>query len=195
MGFQATLEFGKAGESAIAKWITSRGGIVLPVYEKIINEGKGPQLFCLGRKLIAPDILTFHPTKKTCCWVEAKHKTAFAWHRKTKQWVTGIDLPHYMDYIEVDKISPWPVWLLFLHRGGQAKDSPPQSPAGLFGNPLKYLINHESHRHKNGGKRGMVYWSLDRLQKLCSLDKINIQPNPGQSTGRPNPQTPGTRTA
>lgn len=143
----------------------------MPVYEKLIDEGKGPQIFTPGRQLIAPDMFAFKTTG--AMWIEAKHKTAFTWHRLTKCWVTGIDLRHYADYCEVDNITPWPVWLLFLHRGGQAKDSPPNSPAGLFGNKLSILRKNEHHRHENWGSGGMVYWAVDALKLMAELSAVD----------------------
>jgi len=166
----AIYQYGIAGESAITAWLRSRGFTVLPVYEKVIDEGKGPQLYLPERSLIAPDLFTFKHDK--VLWVEAKHKTAFSWHRLTQRWVTGIDLRHYQDYLVIDKETPWPVWLLFLHEGGQAKDSPPNSPAGLFGNSLSKLAQCENHRHSNWGRSGMVYWAIDNLLKLETLEVI-----------------------
>lgn len=86
--------------------------------------------------------------------------------------MTGIDLRHYEDYCKVDDASPWPVWLLFLHRGGQAKDSPGNSPAGLFGKPLDYLRTHENHRHENWGRSGMVYWAHESLKLLADVEEL-----------------------
>lgn len=170
MTFQSSLDYGKAGESAIASWLRRRGFCVLPVYEKIIHEGKGPQLYMVDGELIAPDLLVFTGTKTM--WIEAKHKTAFTWHRLTGQWVTGIDLRHYADYCRVAQETPWPVWLLFLHDGGQAKDSPPNSPAGLFGHNLRYLQENEHHRHDNWGRSGMVYWAHDKLRLVATLEEV-----------------------
>lgn len=157
MSFQSNLAVGKADESAIARWLLSRGFSVLPVYEKIIDEGKGPQLFTGGGSLIAPDLLAIKAEKTL--WIEAKHKTAFTWHRMTGRWTTGIDLRHYRDYLRVAYVTTWPVWLLFLHDGGQAKDSPPNSPSGLFGNDLLVLAKNENHRSLRYGHSGMVYWA------------------------------------
>lgn len=170
MTFRTQLQVGKAGESAIAMWLRKNGATVLPVYEKIIDEGKGPQLFTPNTQLIAPDMLIYHGNEVQ--WIEAKHKTAFSWYRIGGYWVTGIDLCHYQDYCTVDDQSPWPVWLLFLHRGGQAKDSPEHSPSGLFGNPLKILRKRESHRSPNWGRSGMVYWAIDSLRKLATLESV-----------------------
>lgn len=168
--FYQSLQRGRVGESAIAKWLNSRGWHVLPVYEIEINEGKGPRVFSKGAQTIAPDMLVFKAND--CLWIEAKHKTAFTWHRITARWTTGIDIRHYIDYQKIQDTSPWEVWLLFLHDGGQAKDSPPDSPDGLFGNPLKYLIQHENHRSPNWGKSGMVYWAIEHLKQLATLEDV-----------------------
>lgn len=177
MRFEESLKFGQAGESDIARWLRRRGCTVLPVYEKIMDTGKGPQLFTSNVNLIAPDMLTYNGSK--IAWVEAKHKTAFTWHRITHRWTTGVDLRHYKDYLVVSEESPWPVWMLFLHRGGIAKDTPPnkqESPSGLFGNEIGVLRDQESHRSENWGRTGMVYWALVEdggpLIKLASLDDV-----------------------
>jgi hypothetical protein len=172
MSFHESLVMGQAGESAIAGWLKRKGFAVMPVYEKELETGKGPQLFMANGELIAPDLFVFHPDNKKVLWIEAKHKSAFTWHKITGRWTTGIDLRHYQDYCRVADISPWPVWLLFLQRGGQAKDSPPDSPAGLFGNTLAYLRKHENHRHANWGPSGMVYWAKESLRELASLEDV-----------------------
>lgn len=171
MGFEQQLRFGQAGESVIATWLRSRGRAVLPVYEKIMDTGKGPQVFMPQGSLVAPDLLTWGSVTSPC-WIEAKHKTAFSWHRISQRWVTGIDLRHYGDYCHVADMSPWPVWLLFLHRGGQAKDSPAESPAGLFGNDLAFLRLRENHRSANHGPTGMVYWAIGSLRKLADQSEL-----------------------
>ena len=177
MSFRDSYNYGFAGESAIARWFRGQGYAVLPVYEKIIDNGKGPRLYMPEGTLIAPDLFAFKQEK--AFWIEAKHKTAFSWHRATQRWVTGIDLHHYEQYCSVDDWAPWPVWLLFLHDGGQAKDSPPDSPAGLFGNKLAKLRICENHRHDNWGATGMVYWCADSLMKLAALEELVPLPAPG----------------
>lgn len=164
--FEKTLEFGQAGESVIAQWLRKRGNTVLPAYENIIDSGKGPRIFQPGGVLISPDFLCWNGEKVQ--WIEAKHKTAFTWHRLTERWETGIDLRHYTDYLKVSEQSPWPVWLIFLHDGGQAKDSPPNSPKGLFGNDLSYLREHVNHTDTRWGRSGMVYWAIESLRKMSA---------------------------
>lgn len=177
MSFRENLGYGQAGESEIARWLIGRGSTVLPVYEKIIDTGKGPQLYTAIGNLVAPDLVALKDQKFT--WIEAKRKSAFTWHRITQRWVTGIDLRHYEDYIKVREVVGAPVWLLFLHEGGQAKDSPKESPAGLFGSEIIQLMQNENHRHKNHGRSGMVYWARrddgGPLALIASVDEIRSE--------------------
>lgn len=166
MGFSDSLSYGKIAESYIAKYFLNKGYSVLPIYEKQIHEGKGPQLFIGDQAIIGTDMLVFNNDK--VFWIEAKHKTAFSWHRNTSRWVTGIDLRHYEHYIKIQEYTNWPVWIMFFHKGGKAKDSPDESPKGLFGNDLKVLIKTENHRRDKWGNSGMVYWAVDKLMLIES---------------------------
>ena len=168
--FNESLKYGQLGESRIAEWLKKQHYSVLPVYDIQINTGKGPQLFTPTENLIAPDMLAYRGSK--VLWFEAKRKAAFAWHRMSQAWTTGIDLKYYQHYCKVADKSPFKVWLLFLQEGGQAKDSPQTSPSGLYGNSLEYLRKHESHRHTNWGKHGMVYWDIISLKKIAALNEL-----------------------
>ena len=174
MSFEQSLSFGRVGEGAIATWFRRMGYSALPVYELELESGKGPQLFAPAEELIAPDLLIFNRSKGKVFWIEAKHKSAFTWHRITQSWNTGIDQRHYEHYLRVAELSPWPIWLLFLHESGIAKDTPPgkTSPTGLFGGELAYLNKHVHHVHENWGVSGMVYWTPETLRKLASLAEV-----------------------
>lgn len=166
--FEENLKAGKVGESLIARFLRGRGYSVLPVYEKEIDEGKGPVLFTArAGVLIAPDMLVFN--QRQMAWIEAKTKSAFTWHRATACWNTGINLPHWEDYLKIAEISPISIWIFFLHLNGEAKDTPEgmTSPTGLFGNSLKYLREHEHHRWVD-----MVYWGLMDLKKIADLEEV-----------------------
>jgi len=80
--FDKNLDFGQAGEGKIAQWLIKKGFSVLPVYEKILDTGKGPMLFMVEENVVAPDLLAFN--EERVLWIEAKHKTAFAWNRTRK---------------------------------------------------------------------------------------------------------------
>ena len=164
LNFEQKLHDGKVGESIIACWLRKRGFHVLPIYDKEMGEYKGPAVYLAdGEEVIAPDILAFDGSK--IIWIEAKHKHGFSWYRKTQKWVTGIDLKYYHEYIRISELVDWPIWIMFLHKGGQAKDSP-ESPSGLYGGELKNLLHRESHRSDKMGSEGMVFWAIDMLNKL-----------------------------
>lgn len=151
----------------------------MPVYEKILDTGKGPQVYTPEQSLVAPDILAFRGDGTL--WIEAKTKTVFSWYGIGKRWVTGIDLHHYRQYLKVAEVSPWPVWLLFLHTSSvtDSRDvskwgAPQTCPVGLFGGKLSYLSvpTNISHEHENWGKTGMIYWSHKTLTKIASLEDV-----------------------
>lgn len=178
--FKEKLAIGQAGESLISKWLQSRGHSIFPAYEINISHGKGPQMFSDGGELVLPDLLSFN--KGEVQWFEAKHKTCFTWHRKTRRWTTGIDLRHYLEYQEVQKATQKPVWLLFYHPNPKPdkRDLPycvGESPTGLFGGLISELSNSENHRSppynpnnefKGHGHSGMVYWSHEKLRLFTS---------------------------
>lgn len=175
MTFSENLERGKVAESAIARWLMRRGHSVLPVYEKSGGEYKGPQLFTHDSSFVAPDMVAF--ANGQTLFIEAKHKSAFTFWRIGGVFETGINLCHYFDYIKIRDVTKIRVWLLFLHKGCTAKDSPP-SPAGLFGNDISILERHESHRDTRWGSSGMVYWTRDvdggPLRKIAEYEDVII---------------------
>lgn len=172
--FQENLAFGKIGESDIACWVRARNSAVLPVYEKEIEEGKGPRLFGGSGEHVAPDMLVFPIVE----WLEAKHKSVWSWHRLTQRWVTGIDLNHYRGYQDTQRESGRRVWLFFLHRCDQPHPrdlnagSPRSCPTGLFGGTLDYLERNQNHTDSRWGRHGMVYWSSSILRQFATLAEV-----------------------
>jgi hypothetical protein len=169
--FADKLTFGQLGESAISRWLQSRGHSIFPAYEKQIGSGKGPQLFTSTGDLVLPDLLAFRDGNIR--WFEAKHKTCFTWHRITGRWTTGIDIRHYTEYQQVATVTSLPVWLLFWHPRAIPSDDdikhgcPAQCPTGLFGNDIAVLVGCESHRSTKWGRSGMVYWAEHSLRRLA----------------------------
>lgn len=176
MGFEQTLAQGRVGEGAISKWLQSRGHAVFPAYEVEKHSGKGPQLFAASGDLVLPDLLAFRAGRSI--WIEAKHKTRFAWNRTRQEWVTGIDLRHYDEYQAVAARTALPVWLLFLHPKAEPSPAdrehgcPPTCPTGLFGNDLNVLTKTESHRSDRHGRSGMVYWAVDQLRLVAPANEV-----------------------
>ena len=175
MNFEQSLTVGKTGESLIARYMLSRGHSVLPIYEVLPGNYKGPALYTATRgQLVAPDMLILGKDGKIT-WIEAKHKSAFAWYRKTQEWHTGIDCHHFEQYLQIQDLHPnIPIWLLFLHQNGRAKDTPEGmiSPTGLFGNSLTYLRDNVHQTDTRWGKHGMVYWGLTALRLLAPLEQL-----------------------
>jgi len=175
MNFKESLKNGRVGESIIAKYFMKKGYNILPVYEN--NESfKGPTVYKSDNsRLVAPDMIVFNPLKMF--WVEAKHKSAFSWHRKTKRWVTGIDIKHYKDYLQVKDLVNFELWLLFLHKDGVAKDTPEDkvSPCGLFGNSINFLSENINHKSDKWGNSGMVYWGVEKLKFIESLENLGLK--------------------
>ncbi|TXH15941.1 MAG: hypothetical protein E6R03_06390 [Hyphomicrobiaceae bacterium] len=188
MTFVEQLRRGQTlGEGPIAAWLMSRGNSVLPVYEKEIDTGKGPQLFTSKAGFAAPDLLTFNKARGPI-FVEAKYKTVFTWYRSRNVWTTGIDLRHYDEYKRVAEETGLPVWLLFFHDRSTPDNKdlrwncPLDSPTGLYGNCLSVLMHCESHRalpkdtqrlgHVGHGASGMVYWAEHSLVKLATKEDV-----------------------
>lgn len=187
MRFERALEFGKVAESLIARFMMARGHAVMPVYEVEKGRGKGPQIFAANAEFVAPDMLVFKSDGGQL-FIEAKHKTVFSWHRKTRRWVTGIDLRHYEDYRHVARMTQLPVWLMFYHGCDRPDERdirhgcPPRCPTGLFAGEIRHLAANENHRSpaldhsRDGlighGASGMVYWAVETLRRIASKDEV-----------------------
>jgi hypothetical protein len=183
MSFQREYSKGLIGESLIAAWFKARGNGVLPAYQVEIETGKGPQFFTADGDFVAPDMLVFGGQRSNgrppaMLWVEAKHKTAFSWHRESREWCTGIDLRHYEQYQQVERISRLPVWVMFLHRQDRPSDRdlaagcPSKCPTGLFGAALDSLKGCVHHRSANWGRDGMVYWTPSDFRLFANSDEL-----------------------
>lgn len=181
--FQKQLAFGQLAETDIARWLIAHGRTLLPVYDIEYTTGKGPRVFTKERQIVAPDLLVWGPNG--LCWIEAKHKSVFTWHRKTTRWTTGIDKRHWNEYLLVRERLSIPIWLLFLHisstpHKNDVRFCPPSCPVGLFGEEISVLaqtINHDcasSPFGKNGwGKSGMVYWAHETLRQLATVEEVS----------------------
>lgn len=176
--FAQQLEVGKTGEGIVATWLKAKGYSILPAYDIEIPHGKGPQFYTPEQSLVSPDMqaLIVRNGQTFGMWVEAKTKTRFTWYRKARAWQTGIDLRHYNDYIEVQRISGLPVWLVFVHQDSTpSKDDmrygcPPECPAGLFFNRLDVLqvsaqSGDDRYYTRNGRTYPMVYWNVSDLRR------------------------------
>ena len=174
--FAKRYQFGRAGELEIQSRLKKAGYNILATCQIVPESGHG------GPRIVTPTkndpvVADFFVWRGVVSrWIEVKHKSAFSWYRKTSCWVTGINLHQYRDYQEIERTSPWPLWLFFLHDGDYAIGSPfPDSPSGLFGNKLSYLTAHEHHRATQWGSSGMVYWAIEQLEPLDREAKQSIK--------------------
>ena len=171
MSFAANLVFGLLGESIIARWLNSKGWDVLPAYQVESEDGKGPRLYTASvGKLVTPDLLVFNAVQ--VMWAEAKRKTVFTWHRISNNPQTGIDLNHWREYLKVADVTPFAVWMLFLHEPGNMMDNGEPSPSGLYGASIEHLEQHVDHEHMNHGRHGMVYWNERDLTKIATYEEV-----------------------
>ena len=165
-------------ETRIARWLLSRGNILMPVYDIEIETGKGPRVFSRAFQAAAPDLYVWN--HNGAFWCEAKHKTVFTWYRKTKQWETGIDLHHWHHYERISSETKVPVWLLFLHelstpdiKDRKHECCPDSCPTGLFGEQMDVLHTKVSHTSGRYGRYGMVYWAHRDLRMLDTLENVS----------------------
>jgi len=176
--FEESLRVGRLSESAIVSWLRARGNGVITVYE-IQHEAKmGPRFLAShSRAFVAPDVLCFGGRGQVL-WCETKHKTVFSWHRKTGEWVTGVDLHHFRDYRRVSEETGLPVWLAFLHvsatpdNADKRHNCPDVCPTGLFVGEITRLAQQYNHTHENWGRNGMIYWSSRTLCRLAPAEEV-----------------------
>lgn len=175
--FQQKLAEGQIGESLIARYLRSLGWMILPVYEKEIENGKGPRLFLPyglpEQDLIAPDLQGMKYQKIR--WFEAKTKNTASFYKKKWRWQTGIDKRHWQDYRRVQDITNCPVWLLFLQQDKVDNNAPPNvepCPTGLFGCPVTQYWSDDGWYYRDGRRYDMVYWGIEELKRLATLADV-----------------------
>lgn len=194
--FDAARRLGRKTEYLVARYWMDRGWSVMLACDLEQGTGFGPRVWTRDeeadfRSIVVPDLLMWTP--HSVRWAEVKAKTVFSWDKgrnesHTRQWVTGIDLCCYEDYMAVEEITAIPVWLNFLHysddptRKNLDNGSPETCPTGLFARALAELVHCEHHRAPSRnpdrdeslghGRSGMVYWGIDELPLYASLDEI-----------------------
>ena len=174
--FQENLIMGQAGENVVARYlIYERGFSMLPVYQVLQGNYKGPRFYTKCGEKVAPDALGFKGG--SVFWFEIKTKTRFSWYRKTKTWQTGIDRSHYHDYLDISTMHPFPLWLLFFHTQHETHEGDGKCPVGLYGNDIQELSKCVAHEYTKNtpaqyGKCGMVYWNQASLKPIATIEEI-----------------------
>jgi hypothetical protein len=160
---------GDSQQKAWARLMAGRNNVVLPTYgiEEVDDRTKAPVLFVSdGKILVAPDILLLK--EGNGMWHEVKAKSSPSWRRfhPGPRWEHGIDYCHYRDYLEVERKSGSPVWIV-IHEAKSPLDTERESKIG--GPPLWLVIalseisKTGEHRPKwSCGSRGMGGWLWPR---------------------------------
>lgn len=103
-------QFGHVAEVRVAELLQSYGAYIIPSYAYSGSEEKAPKLNGIDHGFVIPDL---DVALKTRVWVEVKRKTSPSFYRKTQDWVHGIPLRHYNDYLQVERITHCDVWIVF----------------------------------------------------------------------------------
>lgn len=166
--FVELLEYGQEAEMTFREVFQSNGYSVLPVYEKVANDFKGPRITMPVGELVAPDLFIFGNGEEPR-WVEIKMKDSATWHYNGQKWCVGIDVRLFDDYVKIDAQTPFRVWILFLLNGGVSKNDPQEekSPEGFFGAPIRHLKDRESHRPHD-----IAYFPVSSLVRYSSVRDI-----------------------
>lgn len=183
--FEQMLARGRRAEDCVSQWLMwTRGYALLPVY-LIEEQEKGPRLYTKDKKLIVPDILAVRREQKKTSdirWLEVKAKSHFAWYRLGGgRWQTGINRKHYQHYLEVQRVTGIPVFLLFLHQNDipslsdRILGSPLICPIGLFCCHINVtpIQTGSFRRGTYSADTEMVYWSHAQLTPLASIDEVS----------------------
>jgi hypothetical protein len=105
--FEEQLEYGKAFENIIAKWMMNKGYFVTPKYLFTgENDNEAPMMFGKNKKLVIPDIDAAKQGKRI--WVECKRKKRMKCHP-----ATGFSTRLYNQYKEVQEITGSSVFIIF----------------------------------------------------------------------------------
>ena len=109
--FKKNLEFGKIAEKEIEAFFQKRGYYVVRSYDYNGGDNKSPKMFSYknSNDLILPDLDCSKNGVRI--WIECKHYTSSPFNRKLKIFVHGILKRHYLQYLEVQKITGCPVYL------------------------------------------------------------------------------------
>lgn len=154
---------GVAAEVDVAHMLQSHGAYVIPQYnyrQGAEGKNKGPRMRCRDHGLVLPDHDVMCPWPGTRIWVEVKAKS-----NPTPFWIKGgvlqhgIDLSHYNDYLEVEKISGNEVWLVVCE--------PDNTWIGC--GRLRTLKYDHKRPINNYGKGGMIYFNRDVFDPLDVL--------------------------
>lgn len=167
-------QWGTSAEALIRRWYQESGCFVVPVHA--IEDGGAPLLTGLLRKHVLPDFQVSRGGASR--WVEVKFKDHCVLYQKAREWRTGVDLPNWHDYLQVESETGIPGYMAILqYRKGPGA---PPDPL-LLEAPFSRLraVSQEDPTPREHARRGMVYWPVnffDRHALSASADHLDLLP-------------------
>jgi hypothetical protein len=147
---------GRNGELIVAEQMQKRGYGVIPCYDFSGEDGnKAPRMQFADFGLVIPDLDLCKGGKRR--WGEVKTKFKADAHRKSGDYVHGIDRKHFDSYMSVERESGCPVFIFIVE----------ESTGRILYGPLSELPIH--HTFDGYGKGGMVYWNVTEFKELKRL--------------------------
>lgn len=153
--FEQQLAFGKEGEHEVGEYYMSINYSILPLYQ--FDDKIAPKIFTTNSSITSPDL--FISGNNKYFWVEVKTKN---------RWIdfnglqTGCNYEHYLQYLEVKKITGMPVYLVFNH-----KNIPPLGKFIIEIETIPFRI-WDGYNENNGNyvTKPLVLWKYEQLTKL-----------------------------
>lgn len=106
------FQMGRRGEQVVVAMLQSLGWGIIPSYDYAGPNGdRAPSLQAHGRWLPLPDLDTARGGHRR--WVEVKTKRSANYTRKDAEYVHGIDLDKFQQYLDVQDITGAEIWLAF----------------------------------------------------------------------------------
>jgi hypothetical protein len=158
-------------EHWLARWLQERGHTVIPTCDLPALGGVGPRILVPDGEAVAPDLLVISDGRPT--WIECKAKTQPSWNRARGRWEHGIDLELGEAYLELEKATGVPVWVVVGERAHPGERYSPE-PLVLGGRllaarlPRLWKIGRVQDGWPRAGRRGLLW---DRYQMAAWCDQ------------------------
>ncbi len=142
---------GRRGEQIVKRWLQKRGWYIIDSYDYCGVDGdKAPRMQSITSRLVIPDLDIAKDGIRR--WAEVKAKYQPLTWRKTGELQHGIDLRHYNDYRQVQRITGAHVWLFIVEEKTQL----------ILAESLDKLGSPRI--GKQYGKGGMVNWAREKFK-------------------------------
>jgi hypothetical protein len=160
--FQKELARSREYEVAFSRWLEcERGFYTLPVFDCSGPHNKtAPALYGDNRRLVAPDIMACK--NGTWSFFEIKLKERADLHRITGDYVTGLPLRNWQHYMEIQRVTRTPVWIVFVHLREQE----------VLADDITMMSSHHIHHESTMDNGGTVFFRYSDLRRLMRLERL-----------------------